>query len=124
METLVQDSLLLQECTDEIPIDRLDLIERMYSNNYNFTDEELLNLIKLIYSLKNKNVNYICAFESACKNGHIEAAKWSFSVGLFSYWEGNKIFVQACFNGHFEIAKWLSTLKDDVSIRSSAVKGI
>ena len=53
----------------------------------------------------------------ACENGHIEVAKWVYSLGGVNIHGYNDYaFRLACGNGHLEVAKWIYSL-DDVDIQ-------
>ena len=58
------------------------------------------------------------AFQWACKNGHLEVAKWLLSVkpDINISAEDEEAFRVACYHGHLEVAKWLLSVKPDINI--------
>ena len=62
--------------------------------------------------IESNEINYDDAFTYACKNGHIDVAKWLLSIKSDIDISANddKAFTDACLNDHINIAKWFIEL--------------
>jgi hypothetical protein len=76
------------------------------------------------YSLSNQNgkinINILedWAFVFACNFGHIEVAKWLYSLGGISISSINRAFCYSCEDGKLEVAKWLFDLDKQINIHA------
>ncbi len=75
--------------------------------------------------LNNEEIQYLCSkrvplntkwnndyFQCVCQNGHLEVAKWLYSLGGVNIHASNDYaFIYSCGNGHLEVVKWLKTIK-------------
>ena len=83
----------------------------------------ILNVKEMnILSDHNKNIleNASKGFITCCENGHLETAKWLFSLGNINIHAQDEFaFMWSCKNGHLETAKWSSRLKIALAIFNS-----
>ena len=71
-----------------------------------------LKLAKEIYDRNCVVINYDIeyAFQWECRNGHLEVAKWIWSLDGVDHTKDEWAFRWACMNGHLETAKWIWSL--------------
>lgn len=71
-----------------------------------------LACLKMMYSRECKHVGDDVAFQLACRNGHLEVAKWlvSLNQGIDVHARQNWAFTTSCFNNRLEVCKWLRSL--------------
>src|SRR5438132_1360584 len=113
MDLLIKDSELIASL-DTIPFN-LDLVLQLYNNNYDFTDDQLLQLANelnylgcddklddILIFIRDRNIKIDSLCEDiitkyhSLNNNVINDAKFTFNM--------------TCFNNHLEVAQWLYTL--------------
>jgi ankyrin repeat protein len=77
------------------------------------------NLEKL-KKLVNSGTDTQSAFRWACRNGHLNVAKWLLSIepSIDVRRFGDAAFRSACYNGHLRVAKWLLSIEPLIDIRA------
>jgi len=94
----------------------LESAKNEYNNNEEYYKSANEFGFKTFYGDKYEEINI--AFMYSCTNGHLEVAKWLYSLkdkpDIHAYNES--AFSSACANGHLEVAKWLYSLEDKPNI--------
>ena len=78
------------------------------------TDSYVESLIEFVTDLETDTI-IKDAFRLACRYGHLEVAKWLFSVKS-NIGDGELAFHFTCINGHLEVVKWLLSVKPYINI--------
>jgi len=92
-------------------------VDKSFSINFDAIFIELcetgeMELLKKIYKLNIlKKYTFPNAFFSSCIYGHINIAKWIYSIDKFDIRiHDDQEFIDACTSGHIELAKWLASI--------------
>ena len=119
-------------CTSRFHLNRInsDILKELFDFKTNHSKDKInfinvcrsgyLNLAKFLYTMDTN----ICAknesaFRWSCHHGHIEIAKWLYSLGDVNIHVENECsFRLSCLSGHIEVAKWLYELGVDVHAKN------
>ena len=99
-------------------IDDLDDFQWLF---HHYIIDNNLKGLKNIISYTNTELRLLNkGFKNACYYGHIEIAKWLYSLDdkLNIHANYEEAFINACYNKHIEVAKWLMTLDDKPNVHA------
>lgn len=111
MGKIFKDSLFLshfhsvESMEDEYEIEDLDLLVRLYSDDYSFSDNELIRLCKRLHFLQSGRYNeiiFLIKYRNIPNDLSDEIQNDISSIKI----EGNNIFLNSCLNGFINLCKY------------------